>query len=91
MEPVSYKWRTGNQDLLLGFIAQDMEEVLPEVVQHEVLSESQRNAYEEEGREPGEDMYSMNYSELIPVLVKAIQEQQVEIEKLKAKINSIDK
>ena len=91
MEPVTYKWREGNQDVLIGFIAQDMEEVLPEVVQHKILSESQKNAYEAEGRVPGEDMYSMNYSEIIPVLVKAIQEQQIEIEKLKVKINSLEK
>ena len=91
MKPVSYKWKEGNQDVLIGFIAQDMEEVLPEVVQYEPLSELQRNAYEEEGRTPGKDMYSMNYSEIIPVLVKAIQEQQAEIENLKLEIEALKK
>jgi hypothetical protein len=91
MKPVSYKWKNGNQDILLGFIAQDMEKVLPEVVQYEVLSESKRNSYIDEGRIPGEEMYSMNYSEIIPVLVKAIQEQQSEIEILKTKIESLEK
>ncbi|MFT6336115.1 MAG: hypothetical protein ACJATI_002871 [Halioglobus sp.] len=86
MEPVSYKWKKGNTDNQLGFIAQDMEEVIPEVVSHKTLTPEQRTVAETEGRLPGDDMYALNYSKLIPVLVKAIQEQQAEIEILKVEI-----
>jgi hypothetical protein len=35
-------------------------------------------------RSDGDALLGMNYSEVIPVLVKAIQEQQAEIERMKA-------
>jgi Chaperone of endosialidase len=51
----------------IGFIAQDLQKVFPTLVQ-----------------ENGKDkLLSVNYSELIPVLTKAIQEQQAQIEALK--------
>ena len=37
------------------------------------------------------DTYGVKYSEIIPVLVKAIQEQQAEIEVLKAEIQASNK
>ena len=37
------------------------------------------------------EYYAMNYSNLIPVLVKAIQEQQAQIQALKARIETLEK
>lgn len=51
-----------------GFIAQDVDKVIPEIVQM---------------REDG--LYTLRYIELVPVLVKAIQELSEELEKLKKK------
>jgi hypothetical protein len=56
----------------LGFIAQDVLPIIPESVQADIDNE--------------EEYYAMNYSNLVPVLVKAIQEQQSQIEELKALI-----
>ena len=54
----------------IGFIAQDLQKILPELV-----------------TENGDDkLLAVNYTSLIPILIKAIQEQQIEIEKLKLKI-----
>lgn len=89
MEPVSYKWKKGNADNQLGFIAQDMEEVIPEVVSHHIMTPEQLTIVKTEGREPSEDMYAMNYAKLIPVLVKAIQEQQEQIQVLKIEIKKL--
>jgi hypothetical protein len=50
-----------------GFLAQDLLEVIPEIVE-----------YVEE-----DDKYFVDYIAIIPILVKAIQEQQADIEKLK--------
>jgi hypothetical protein len=36
------------------------------------------------------DQYSIGYTELIPTLIKAIQEQQNEINELKAKIDVLE-
>ncbi len=66
LSPVSYKWKNGDQGEKLGFIAQDVMDIVPEVV----------------NGSGSEDYLSINYSELIPVLVRAIQEQQIQIEKL---------
>jgi len=69
LRPVSYKWKQGDQGLKLGLIAQEVQKVLPEVV--------------DEGTDENKTL-GMNYSELIPVLIKAIQELKVENDALKA-------
>ena len=89
LKPVSYKWKEGKQDTKLGFLAQDVEQVIPEIVKHTILNEDDKRRYEKQGRKiTSQDTYAMNYSELIPVLTKAIQEQQAEIEALKAEVKS---
>ncbi|MFT4611683.1 MAG: hypothetical protein ACI8QQ_001045 [Psychroserpens sp.] len=87
LKPVSYKWKTGKQDTKLGFLAQDVEQVIPEVVSHKTISQEEKKQYHLEGRTlPSDDLYAMTYSELIPVLVKAIQEQNQEIKVLKTEL-----
>jgi hypothetical protein len=58
-----------------GFIAQELYEIFP-------------NAVTKPANE--EDMWSVDYGKVTPLLVKAIQEQQAEIEALKAKLVSLD-
>jgi len=53
-----------------GFLAQDVQKIIPEVVN-----------YNEE-----EDVYSMSYTQLVPILVEAIKEQQKQIDALKKEI-----
>jgi hypothetical protein len=63
----------------LGFIAQEVEEVLPEIVKETVtLSEE------------GKTHKTVNYEAVIPVLVEAIKEQQEEINKLTDRINDLE-
>jgi hypothetical protein len=81
LKPVSYEWKedVANMGTKLGFIAQDLLELIPEVV---VTEEAVEN------RETGEVTYQeaermgVFYDDLIPVLTKAIQEQQGTIEAL---------
>ncbi|MDP1695511.1 MAG: tail fiber domain-containing protein, partial [archaeon] len=74
MKPVSYYWKNDstNEGKQIGFIAQDMIKVVPEVVDGE------------------EGNYGLNYAHLIPVLTKAIQEQQLQINELKARIAELE-
>jgi hypothetical protein len=58
-----------------GFLAQEINEVIPEVVSLDTTC----------------DLYSVNYVKLIPVLVEAIKEQQSIIEKLSGRIETIEK
>jgi hypothetical protein len=56
-----------------GVLAHELQEVLP---------------YAVNGVKDGEQMQGVDYSKIVPVLVKAIQEQQTQINELKALINA---
>lgn len=80
LRPVSYTWKQHPQwGKKLGFIAQEVQPVLNEVVQVGSLKEKKDD--NEPASNKGDDRLGIYYSDLIPVAVKAIQEQQVMIEK----------
>jgi hypothetical protein len=70
---VRYRWKANDKLLNLGFIAQEVDDVLPEVVRYDEIN----------------DIYSMEYSSIIPVLVEGIKEQQQEIELLKEQLEKL--
>jgi len=80
LRPVTFVWKdpkdAGMTGEQIGFIAQDVIKVLPSVV----LTED--NA---------EKTLGIKYTEIIPVLAKAIQEQQAEIEALRAEVAALKK
>jgi hypothetical protein len=73
LRPVTFLWKDPKDDGMkgqqIGFIAQDVERVLPSVVL------TQNNTEKTKG---------LKYNEIIPVLTKALQEQEAEIATLKA-------
>lgn len=71
MRPVSFEWKNEKQKRF-GFIAQEMIDVMPEIV-----GGSKKTSY------------SLSPIEIIPVLVKAIQELSTEVERLKKIKNKI--
>jgi hypothetical protein len=77
LKPSRFDWKegkgTGKKDVA-GFIAQDIEKILPDLVDE---WKEQMNA--------SESFKSIRMTDLIPTLVKAIQEQQAQIEQLKNK------
>lgn len=82
LRPVSYNWKTHPQlGRKIGFIAQEVKPVLAEVVQTGELKEASQNAGADATAET--DRLGIYYSDIIPVTVKAIQEQQAEIELIK--------
>lgn len=105
LRPTSYTFRgNGNYNGLAlstgqryGLIAQEVESILPALVQNNV------HRYEEviadgEGVAPGGEAKtvtremeykSLNYTEMIPFLIKAMQEQQEMIEKLQKEIEDL--
>jgi len=70
-----------------GLIAQEVEQVLPELVRETVNPAK----YDAQGNivATSVDFKSMNYQELIPILIKAVQEQQAIIEKQQAQIDAL--
>ena len=76
LQPVSYNWKdSAHKENKIGLIAQDVKKIVPEVVV---------------GDEAKEHL-GMNYSELVPVLINAIKDQQAEIETLKKIYNRLKK
>lgn len=84
MRPVSYDFHSGraikngvvkfteNDRVVktIGFLAQELVKVVPEAV---IVP-----------KDPANELYNVSYATVVPVLTKAIQEQQAEIEQLKA-------
>jgi len=76
LNPVTYNWKVEefsnrgfSTDSQIGFIAQDVQKLFPELVTTD-----------------NEGYLSMNYSKVTPILVKAVQEQQVMINEMKEQI-----
>ena len=70
---VTFDWKTDNKHDI-GLIAEEVGEVIPEVV-----------AYEENGI----DARSVDYARLVSVLIEAVKEQQAEIESLKDQMSAL--
>jgi hypothetical protein len=95
LKPVSYQWKdkkamVGNGNNL-GFVAQDLEKVIPDVVVHnKITQEEVASAKKDKGIDiTATDTYGVKYSELTPVLVKAIQEQQKIINDLQKQVDDL--
>ncbi|MGB4655197.1 MAG: tail fiber domain-containing protein, partial [Bacteroidales bacterium] len=84
LRPISYQWKdegvrvgTGTS---LGFSAQELQQIIPDAV------------VAQKGKTPEDadhTYYGVKYAEIIPVLVKAIQEQQELIEQLRKEVNEL--
>lgn len=87
MKPVSFAWKDSpDEGSKLGFLAQDLLKVIPEVV---VTKEKETDR--ESGAVSYKDAKTLGvyYSDIIPVLVKAIQEQQELINKQQLEIEAL--
>jgi hypothetical protein len=78
LKPVTFSWKEPGDDGMkgrqLGFIAQDVESVVPEAVL------TMKNP---------EGTLGLKYDSLIPILTKAVQQQQEQIAKLTAELRSL--
>jgi len=73
LKPCTYKWKTQEDDKKhVGFIAQEVEEVFPELVNEATYPD-------------GASYKGVATSDLIPYLIKSIQERQLRINKLENK------
>jgi len=65
-----------------GFIAQEVEDIIPEAVQY--------HADEDDGTNNWNSAYAMDYSSVVALLVNAIKEQDVVIQDLKSRIEALE-
>jgi Chaperone of endosialidase len=71
-----------NYEQQVGVIAQDVEKVLPEVIKPAPFDMDENG-----GSKSGENYMTVQYDRLVPLLIEAIKEQQVQIEELKSLIS----
>ena len=93
LRPVSYNYRRGEYGEMnlregkqYGLLAQEVEAIFPEFVSEHVHPGS----IDEDGSRRGDDITykGVSYLDLIPLLITAIQEQQAEIDALKAALSN---
>jgi hypothetical protein len=76
MNPVSHRWKADpDADAVVGFIAQEMQEIVPEAVSK---------------GDSEDDMWSMDYGRITPVLVAALQDAHKKIKQLEQRIAKMD-
>ena len=73
LNPVKFDWKKDGTSSE-GFIAHEVQEIFSDAIS---------------GEKDGEDMQGMDYGRITPLLVKAIQEQQEQIEQLKTEIQTL--
>jgi putative lipoic acid-binding regulatory protein len=73
LNPVQFDWKESGETNE-GFIAHEVQEICKEAVS---------------GQKDGEEMQGVDYGRITPLLVKAIQEQQEQIEALQSEINTL--
>ena len=76
MNPVTHTWKADSDaPAVHGFIAQEMQSIVPEAVSGDLDSD---------------EMMSMDYGRITPVIVAALQDALKEIEELKTRINELE-
>ena len=81
LRPVSYRFNNGDETQRYGFIAQDLEEALPAALYDRIeKSEPEHGLALIERQNDKDRTYRVSYGELFAPIVKAIQQQQQEIE-----------
>ena len=79
LKTYDFKWKeSGSRDY--GMMAHELQEVLPNYVSGEKDSIDENGVIRYQG---------VDYSKIVPILIKSIQEQQVQIEELKNKLNNV--
>lgn len=77
LKPRRFDWKNGDAQNVAGFVAQEVEEVLPELVLDYKYNET-------------ETKKSVKMGDILPTLVKAIQEQQAIITALTARVAALE-
>lgn len=92
LEPKTYLFDKSNTNMNLpegeqfGFLAQDLEQIFPNLVHKQLHIE---NPHEKEGEVITKEYNSVDYMSLIPVLTKALQEQQELIKELQKEVEDL--
>jgi len=85
LRPVKFNWKEGiNTSDKVGLVAQELQKILPEVVRDYDIKINEATGKQE--KVPATRL-GVIYTDLIPVLIKSIQELQIQITELKKEVN----
>lgn len=97
LNPKSYEMNTDqfptlnfNPGLNYGFVAQEVQQVLPTLVKEGVIPITSSESRGQQENQENVTALAMDYVSLIPILTKAIQEQQEQIETLEQRIEALE-
>ena len=99
LKPVYYNYKTEqypnfglNEEIEFGFIAQDVEAIIPNIVRDKKFDTNSCSEKSSDFTEKksSELFKTINYIQLIPILTQAIKEQQAIIEKLEKRIEVLE-
>ena len=76
LKPRRFDWKNGDGNDIMGFVAQEVKDVLPELVHDYKLNET-------------ETKLGLKMGDMIPSLVKAIQELSAQVTELKAEVAAL--
>lgn len=95
LRPITFKWKDEFEDdfeipdhekeVKLGFIAQELQAIIPEVVKDFEWAENEEEFKDSINGKIATEYLGVSYSEVIAITIKAIQEQQIEIDNIKSK------
>ena len=91
LNPVSYDWKIGDRSSDIGIIAQEVMEVVPEVVTKKEIIGKTKDFLQENYPNEEPVRYSVDYGKLSIILINSIKEQQKQIEDLQSKIKELEK
>jgi len=77
LQPRRFDWKNGSASNVAGFVAQEVQAVLPDLIDEYRISDE-------------ETRMAVKMGDILPTLVKAIQEQQAIIESLKNRIEALE-
>ena len=72
---VNFDWKEKKRGSTIGFIAQDVQKIIPELVKEVDTLHTENETH-----------LTLDYVKLVPVLVEAVKEQQEQIEELREEV-----
>jgi hypothetical protein len=88
LNPVSYRWNSGvDRRKKFGLVAQEVMNIIPEAVETTEFVQDEETGLV---TEVPAAYFGINYSKLIPFLIKSIQEQEATIQALTARVQQLE-
>jgi len=90
LNPVSYDWKLNDRPSDIGIIAQDVMEVIPELVTSQETIGNTHKFLTENYPDDEPVRYTVDYAKLSVILINSVKEQQKQIEELSTRLKELE-